>query len=458
MSSRATFQVSGLQKQQLTLATASIAQRPSATRMSIGGEGRRTYGPTAYNPTSKYVAASPTSFAAPKILTSNATNYYSSQRISQSGRAAIASPTNFTSTYLTSNSARKSNSTIPISINSLTATRAFERSSNTAKQSSAAEPIPSTSKVAASPQTDKLNVQPPAMGELHSIYSPRVITSPSGARAVEITYDEKGERRPASIHRLTVETVAPRSSDPIVITSRSVGSQQGGRGYSEQSATGTANNLAGNIVPNLEISTSRTDHPRQPLGDAATSFGRYLNSTAGVGFHQTTSLTARGTADTRLLYGRDTLGYETVRNTDGNNSFRATLNSLQAQPWTQRDTQDTFIREVRGGSTIAPYMNASAPRAAAVSGLLTDRARTTNPSSELDEHARQTGLTDQIRRELRRLGLESEVGHVIRRVTTCTIQTQSHHADALLKDRVADLEEKVELKRERYFALLEVGY
>lgn len=465
MSSRPTYQVSGLNKQPLTLTTTGLGQRPSATRISIGGETRRGYGTATYTPTAKPIISTPTGFSTGKYPSSATPQgtYYSTTRVSQTARPSLTT-TSITSpgaTFQTSNSARKlvNSAAIPIITGSLSGARALERLSNQAKPSTVDTPF-SIVKIAGSPYTDKTILTPAPLAETHSIYTPRIVTNPSGTRQVEITYDEHGERRPASVHRLTVESIPAKSSEPIVITSRSGSVQPAARGLSEPPAS-TFSHQGLNRV-SMDVSTTGADSVRQPLG-LATSFGRYLNATTGVGVEQTGSLTERGTADVRILYNRETLGFDTARQTDGNNSFRATLNSLQHQPWTQRNTHDTFIREVRGGSALPPHINLSAPRAQMATGLLTDREtgpfRLTNPA-EIDEHVKQTGLTDHIRRELRRLGLEDQIGALIRRVNTAAAQSPNaliaKQSDTILRDRVADLDEKVHQKRERYFALLEV--
>lgn len=464
MSSRPTYQVSGLNKQPLTLTTTGLGQRPSATRISIGGETRRGYGTTTYTPTSKPILSTPTGFSTARYPSSTAPQgtYYNTTRVSQTARPSLTTTSVISpGAFQTSNSARKfvSSTAIPISTGSIAGARALERLSNQAKPSTVETTGPIV-KIAGSPYSDKTLLTPAPLGETHSIYSPRIVSNPSGTRQVEVTYDENGERRPASVHRLTVESIPAKISEAIVITSRSGSAQPAPRGLSEPPAS-TFSHQGLNRV-SMEVSTTGADSIRQPLG-LATSFGRYLNATAGVGIEQSGSLTERGTADARILYNRETLGFETSRQTDGNNSFRATLNSLQHQPYTQRNTHDTFIREVRGGSALPPHINLSVPRAQMAPGLLTDREtgpfRTTNPA-EIDEHVRQTGLTDHIRRELRRLGLEDQAGALIRRVNNTAVQTPNaiiaKQSDTILRDRVADLDEKVRQKRERYFALLEV--
>lgn len=463
MTTRPTFQVSGLNKQPLTLNTTGLAPRPSATRISIGGETRRGYGTSTYTPTGKPILGTLPGLNNARYTSTTApqTTYYSGTRISQTARPSLTSTlgTSSGATYQTSGSARKlvSPTAIPISISTVSGARALERLSNQGKPSGVEAPA-SIVKIAGSPYTDKSVLSAAPLAETHSIYSPRIVSNPSGTRQVEVTYDENGERRPASVHRLTVESIPAKPSEAVVITSRSGSAQPNARGFSEPPAS-TFSHQALNRV-SMEVSTTGADSVRQPL-----SFGRYLNATAGIGIEPTGSLTDRGTGDTRVLYNRDTLDLDNGRATEGNNSFRATLQSLQHQPWTQRHTHDTFIREVRGGSALPPHINLSAPRAPAGQGLLTDREtgpfRPTNPSAEMEEHARQTGLTDQIRRELRRLGLEAQIGALMRRVNASAVTnylpTNAQHSDAILRDRVADLEEKVRQKRERYFALLEVG-
>src|SRR3990167_2073401 len=466
---RATFQVSGLSGQQLRLGTSTTTQLPSGLRPSQLSDTRKGLGTVTYSSISKPWMASPTGNAANKTISLNRPTYYQAPRASHTTRPSLSS-TPIQPTFQTSNSARKFTTAIPISVGSTTSSNRptiAERLSNTFKQTTVQTAAPIV-KVAASPVSDKLLVattltNTAVLGDVHSIYSPKMISSPSGARNIEVTYDENSERRPASIHRLTVEQIAAKPSEPVIITSRSGSAQLGPGGVSEPPTSIRANNLSGHKMPNREISAAGADHIRGPL-ESATSFGRYLHG-AGLGLEHAGSMTARPTTGTRGIYNRDTFLLDSARLTDGNNSFRATLNSLQPQPWTQRETQDTFIREVRGGSALPPHINLSAPRPAAASAPWTDRerfpTRNTNPSPELDEHARQTGLTDQIRRELRRLNLEPHIGSLIRKVNSTATQgnpaTSSQQEDTILRDLVRDLEEKVSLKRERYFELLEVN-